>query len=248
MARVLIAERASMAWSRRSMIAAGAAGLLAARGASARAPEHAAAPTLTPDAALAKLMAGNARYVAQRSTHPHLDAARRRELRSGQSPFAVIVACSDSRVGPELIFDQGLGDLFVIRVAGNVVDDAGLGSIEYAVIHLGAPLIMVLGHQNCGAVKATLDALEGHGSEEDRDTKISALAELITPAVKAVPEGSPDRLNAAVLENARRSAASIVKDSPAVRERLRAGRLSVVSARYSLDDGKVSEVLAASET
>jgi carbonic anhydrase len=192
-----------------------------------------------------RLMDGNARYVAGKSVSPNLGVERRRSLAAGQHPFATILACADSRVGPELIFDQGLGDLFVIRVAGNVVDDVVLASIEYSVIHLGSPLVMVLGHERCGAVNATVEALSGKASDADRDTKIAALADLIAPAVRAVPADAPDKVEAAVLENARRGAQFILTTSRPLDERARDGRLQVVSARYDLDDGRVSHIVAA---
>ena len=133
-------------FSRRMLIAAGAAVAVAsARGPAAAAEAHAGAEAgPSPDEALAMLMAGNARYVGAASTHPNLGMDRRRALAAGQHPFATILGCADSRVAPELVFDQGLGDLFVVRVAGNVVDDPVLASIEYSVIHLGAPLVMVV--------------------------------------------------------------------------------------------------------
>jgi carbonic anhydrase len=112
---------------------------------------------------LARLEEGNRRAASNHSTHPHASSARRGEVAQSQSPFAVIVSCSDSRVPPELLFDQGYGDLFVIRIAGNVVEDTALGSIEYAVEHLGAKLLVVLGHERCGAVKATVDGGEAPG-------------------------------------------------------------------------------------
>src|SRR5262245_40561826 len=111
---------------------------------------------LSAEQALARLLAGNARFVAHRERHPDITVRRRRALVSSQHPFAVILGCADSRVSPELLFDEGLGDLFVIRVAGNVVDDVVLGSIEYAVEHLGTKLIVVLGHEKCGAVSAAV--------------------------------------------------------------------------------------------
>jgi carbonic anhydrase len=225
---------------------AGAVGLLASRAVAAGADHEKAAGAVTPDGALAALVAGNDRYVAGRATHPNLGPDRRRSVAAGQQPFATILACADSRVAPELIFDQGLGDLFVVRVAGNVVDDPVLGSIEYSVIHLGAPLVMVLGHQRCGAVTAAIDAADGKAaSGEDSDTKIGALASLIIPAVRAVPAGTPDRLDAVVLENARLGASQLLSQSAALRERVAAKRLRIVSARYSLDDGKVTHVLDA---
>ncbi|MBA3939351.1 MAG: carbonic anhydrase, partial [Planctomycetes bacterium] len=114
--------------------------------------------------ALQRLMEGNARYVAGKATHPHQDAARRAEVTNVQKPIAIIVTCADSRVGPEVVFDQGLGDIFVLRVAGNVADDDVQASIEYAVEHLNVNLVMVLGHERCGAVKAALAGgeLPGH--------------------------------------------------------------------------------------
>ena len=170
---------------------------------------------------------------------------RRKSLAGGQQPFAVILACSDSRVAPEIIFDQGLGDLFVIRVAGNVVDDAVLGSVEYSVIHLGSPLVVVLGHARCGAVTATLEALAGKGSPEDRETKIGALADLIAPAVRAVPPQAPDKLDAAIVLNAERSARAILAGSPPLKARAQSGALTVVSARYDLDQGTISHLQTA---
>lgn len=199
-----------------------------------------AAPAVPPEEAMARLMSGNDRYVRGFAAHPHADAPRRLAIAAGQNPFAVVLACADSRVAPELIFDQGLGDLFVIRVAGNVVDDAVLASIEYAVIHLGCTLVMALGHERCGAVKATADALAGKGSPEDRDTRIGALAALITPAVRAVPAGATDVVDAAVSLNAAHAAAEIFAQSKPLRARVLAGGLKIVAARYDLDDGRVT--------
>lgn len=237
-------DRALLAphWSKRQFVA-GLAG--AAFAPSALAREPAGSLGLSPTAALKRLMDGNARYAAGRSLHPNQGLGRRRELADAQHPFATILACADSRVGPELIFDQGLGDLFVVRDAGNVVDDVVLGSIEYSVIHLGVPLIVVLGHERCGAVSAAVDALAGKTNEEDRDTKIGPLAGLIIPAARDVPANAPDKVEAAVLLNARRSAKQLLTTSKAVSDRVRAGRLQVVSGRYGLSDGKVSQIRAA---
>jgi carbonic anhydrase len=201
---------------------------------------HAGPPSVPPEEALVRLMSGNARYCDGLASHPHANAVRRIEVAAGQRPFAVILACADSRVAPELIFDQGLGDLFVIRVAGNVVDDATLASIEYAVIHLGSTLIMTLGHERCGAVKATADALAGRGSPDDADTRIGALAALIAPAVRAVPAGAADPLDAAVSLNAAHAAAEVFAGSRPMRTRVLAGKLKIVAARYDLDDGRVT--------
>jgi carbonic anhydrase len=230
-------------WSRRDLLAAAGAATFSTP---ALAAGHTAGPRVSPAAALQRLMEGNARYAAGRPRRPDQSATRRMSLISSQHPFATILACADSRVGPELIFDQGLGDLFVNRVAGNVVDDVVLGSIEYSVVHLGVPLVMVLGHERCGAVVAAVEAVAGaKNNKEDADTKIGALAGLIVPAVQAVPADAPDKVDAAVLLNARRSAHLILTKSPALDERVRSGRLRVVSARYGLHDGRVTEVQTA---
>lgn len=201
---------------------------------------HAELPAgLTPEAAMARLVAGNARYAAGQAMHGNQDVARRTTVATGQTPFATILACADSRVAPELIFDQGLGDLFTVRVAGNVVDDAVLASIEYSVIHLGSTLIMALGHERCGAIKATIDALDGKGSPADAGTRIGALAALIAPAVRAAPAGG-DRVDATVSLNASHAAAEIFAGSPPLRARVLAGKLKIVAARYDLDDGMVT--------
>lgn len=205
---------------------------------------HAPVANLSPEAAMARLVAGNERYASGFSAHPNNDLARRGVVAKGQSPFAVILTCADSRVAPELIFDQGLGDLFVIRVAGNVVDDAVLASIEYAAIHLGTSLVMALGHERCGAISATIDALEGRGSPADVGTKIGALAALIAPAVRAIPPGTVDKVDAAVSINANHVAAEIFVNSPPLRARVLAGKLKIVAARYDLDDGRVTPTRA----
>ena len=193
---------------------------------------------------MARLVAGNERYVSGFSAHPNNDLPRRAKVASDQTPFATILTCADSRVAPELLFDQGLGDLFVCRVAGNVVDDALLASLEYSVIHLGSTLIMALGHERCGAIKATIDALAGRGSPEDAGTKIGALAALIAPAIRAVPADATDKLDAAVSINASHTAAEIFVNSPPLRARVLAGKLKIVAARYDLDDGKVTPARA----
>jgi len=226
--------------SRRGVICGAGVGLVSATRAFAE--THGAEVAVTPEVAMGRLAAGNARFVAGHAKHAHLDPGRRRALANGQHPFATILACADSRVAPELIFDQGLGDLFVVRVAGNVVDDAILASIEYSVIHTGSALVMVLGHARCGAVTATAAALDGHGSEDDRDTRIGALAALIAPSVKAVPASAPDKLDAAISLNAAHSAAEILADSPPLKARVTAGKLKIVAARYDLDDGKVTYI------
>src|SRR4051795_13565486 len=134
--------------------------------------QPAPARSLPADRALARLLEGNGRYARHKEQHPDETLARRKELETGQHPFAVILSCADSRVPPELVFDQGLGDLFVIRVAGNIADDDVLGSIEYAVEHLHTKLILVLGHEKCGAVSA---AVEGNHDPGHLESLLSAI-------------------------------------------------------------------------
>lgn len=178
---------------------------------------------------------GNARFVNAQTTDKDISAEKLEELATeGQFPFAVIVGCSDSRVPPQLIFDQGLGDLFEIRVAGNIIDPVSLGSVEYAAEHLGTQLVVVLGHEKCGAVGATLEGGEAPGS-------IGSIVEDIQPSVeKAKASGTPeDQLyEKSIEENIKNSIAEIEK-SPVVEELVAAGKLKIVGARYDLDTGKV---------
>jgi carbonic anhydrase len=189
---------------------------------------------ITPDEALKRLMGGNRRFTTAAMTHPDQSVERRTSQAAGQAPFAIIVSCSDSRVPPEILFDQGIGDLFVIRSAGEVVTDVGIGSIEYAAAHLSVPLIMVLGHERCGAVKATVDGGEAPGS-------IGSIVTLIKPAVdKAKAKGGE------VLENAIKLNAGLVSEriaaSPIIAERLAKGELKIVRGYYDLDDGVVKSL------
>lgn len=186
---------------------------------------------LLPTEALLRLKEGNQRYVSGAAAHPHQDAASRRAVVSGQHPFAVILTCSDSRVSPEILFDQGLGDLFVVRVAGNIVDDAVLGSIEYAVRHLDTPLVVVLGHDQCGAVEA---AIRGGGDEGH----ITRLLEAIAPAVEKARALSGNLRDNVIDTNVRQSVAGVKDDAP-LAPLMREGRLRVVGARYHLDSGTV---------
>ena len=206
----------------------------AALSASAFAADH-AAPGVPPDAALAKLMAGNARYTKGSVIHPRQGGGRRAEVAKGQKPFAIVVACSDSRTSPELVFDQGLGDVFVTRLAGSIVDDAALGSIEYGVEHLGASVIIVLGHERCGAVDAAMKGGKLPG-------KIGSVVKPILPAVKAVQKSATPTLDAAIDENARRTAAGLTTRSEILEGKVKAGALKIVAARYDLDTGRVTLV------
>ncbi len=183
--------------------------------------------------ALGELVNGNRRYASGKPEHERQTKERRSELANAQHPFAVVVGCSDSRVPPEVVFDQGLGDLFVVRVAGNVVDQAALGSIEYAVEHLGASLIVVLGHERCGAIKAALDGvgLDGH---------IGALAAELSPAIKTARSmKGDDLLDNAVRANVLRVVDELETSEPILAELVHDGKLEVVGARYDLDTGEV---------
>jgi carbonic anhydrase len=188
----------------------------------------------TPDEAIKKLISGNQRYVSATMSHERQTVERRGEMSQGQKPFAIIVSCSDSRVPPEVIFDQGIGDLFVVRSAGEVVTEVGVGSIEYAVEHLGAPLIMVLGHERCGAVKATADGGEAPGS-------IGSICRLIQPAVDKAKGQSGDLVDNAVRNNISLVAGTIAS-SPIVRKAIEEGKVKVVKAYYDLDEGTVKPV------
>jgi carbonic anhydrase len=217
--------------------AVGATAVLAFGGTLSRARAAAGpGPGVTPQAALRKLLAGNARYVAQRAVHPHQDAVRRTHLSQGQSPFATVFGCVDSRVPPEIVFDQGLGDLFVIRTAAEVPDKAVLGSIEYGVAELKIPLLVVLGHEKCGAVKASLEAIE-HGVKAP--SHIQDLVEGIRPAIEHTRGKPGDALDNAVREQARLVAAGL-RRNPIIGAAVRAGRCRIVAARYDLDSGRVT--------
>jgi carbonic anhydrase len=186
-----------------------------------------------PDQALARLMEGNQRYARDKEQHPDETLARRRELQDGQHPFAVVLSCSDSRVPPELIFDQGLGDLFVIRVAGNIASDDELGSIEYAVEHLNTKLIVVLGHEKCGAVTAAIQSANAQGHLE-------SLVSAIQPSVEETRNLPGDKVHNCVLANARRVAHQIRESEPVLREATQKGAVKVVAADYALDSGIVT--------
>jgi carbonic anhydrase len=187
-------------------------------------------PPSTPAEALDLLLAGNARFVEGRAAGHDL-LARREQVAGGQDPFAVVLSCSDSRVPSELVFDQGLGDLFVCRVAGNVLDPIVLGSIEYAVLHLSPLLVMILGHERCGAVTAALELAEAGGAVRG---SIHSVLDALGPAIK--PGTS---VETAVRVNAQATAGALVERSAIVRDEVESDALRVVSALYSLDSGTV---------
>jgi carbonic anhydrase len=185
------------------------------------------------------LIDGNARFVAGRLEHPNLSAERRSETRQGQKPFAIILGCSDSRVPADLVFDTGLGDLFVVRVAGNVTDDVVIGSIEYAVEHLGSRLILVLGHEKCGAVAAAMAAAE---TDEHLPGHIDSLVEAIDPALREMPASTRDRLDDAVRANVRYVTDQLRHAHPILSHAVKSGELQIVGAYYDLESGRVEVI------
>jgi carbonic anhydrase len=181
---------------------------------------------------LERLKEGNERYVKS-TTVCHQDwAPKRTALVAGQKPFAIILSCSDSRVPPEIIFDQTLGHLFVVRVAGNIVDDFAIGSIEYGVSVLGASLILVLGHSNCGAVDAALKGMRF-------DNHIQEIIEEIEPAIEAVKKGSGNALEQAIKENVRQIQEKLKSSQPLLSQLFRDKKLAIEGGYYHLDTGRV---------
>ena len=190
--------------------------------------------SLTPDQALAKLMEGNQRFVALKQAKPHQDMVRVKEVATGQAPFAAILSCADSRVVPEIAFDQGIGDLFVVRVAGNVAITEDIASEEFAVGVLKAPVLMVLGHERCGAVEAALKGGELPGV-------IESLIFSIQPAVQAAKGQSGDRLTNTIKANVRLQVERLMTSS-VIASAVQQGKLKVVGAYYDLDTGAISLV------
>jgi carbonic anhydrase len=188
---------------------------------------------LTADSVLAELKTGNKHHVAHRYQHPHETLDRQRQLVAGQHPHAEILSCSDSRVPPEIIFDQGLGDLFIVRVAGNVASDTELGSLEYGAEHLHVPLIVVLGHESCGAVTAAMQGgpPEGH---------IAALVDLIKPAVEKTHGMPGDPVANAVRLNVEMVVKQLRSSTPILSELVAHGKLRIVGAVYSIETGSVT--------
>ncbi len=187
-----------------------------------------------------RLVAGNERFASGAAEHPAQSIRRVHEVAIGQHPFAIILCCSDSRVPPELIFDTGLGDLFVVRVAGNTADAAAIGSIEYAAEHLGAPLVVVLGHQRCGAVQAALSSLDDT-SKAPSPGHLDAFINPIVPAAKLASQTPGDDLLArATRENVRRVVAQLTNSHPVLAESIRAKKLTIIGATYNLDTARIT--------
>lgn len=185
------------------------------------------------------MLEGNARFVAGQSSHPNQDASRRASLVNTQHPFAVIFGCSDSRLAAEIIFDVGLGDVFVVRTAGQVIDDAVLGSLEYSVGILKTPLIVILGHDSCGAVTATMDAINTGIMPKGflRD-----LVERITPSVLATMREDVHDVNSAVVEHVRQTSQRLVDSSRIIADAVEDGSVAVIGVAYRLSEGKAELV------
>ncbi len=187
---------------------------------------------ITPDQALKKLMDGNLRFVTKKRENPNQSFARLVEVAKGQAPFAAILSCADSRVVPEIIFDQGIGDVFVVRVAGNVCTKEELASEEFASLVLGAKVLMVIGHQSCGAVKAAIEAKKLPGS-------LDSLVAAIKPAVDSSAKEKGDRLDNAIKANVKLQTQRL-KASPIISKLNQEGKLTIVGGYYSLDTGEVT--------
>lgn len=208
-------------------------------------------PEISPDDALQKLIDGNKRYVENQMTGSKLcDVTTRTSLAKSQKPYAIILTCSDSRVPPEIVFDKGLGEIFVVRVAGNIPDPVVIGSIEYAAEHLGSPLVMVLGHERCGAVAASV----GAKGKSTGSKNIDAIVKEITPNIKNAAKDCDgckgetkcgDTKKDAFVEcvvdaNAKTVAAGLTKKSKILKHLTDAKKLKIVAAKYDLDDGVVT--------
>ncbi len=185
---------------------------------------------MTIDDVLTRLHEGNERFVADKPEHKLENQPRRDELVGGQHPYAIVLSCADSRVVPELAFDTGLGEIFTVRVAGNVANTSSMASIEYAVAHLGTPVIVVLGHQSCGAVTAAM----GGG---DNGYNLNHLLSHITPAIAAA--GQDAEVNDVVKKNAQLTAEELKNRSAIIGSAVEKGDLKIVPAYYNLDTGKV---------
>lgn len=218
-------------------------------------------PSVAPAEAISRLKEGNGRFTAGNPQHPHESvderkymaansyenagtislgmtseqaAKRRAELAKSQHPFAIILSCSDSRVPPEIVFDEGLGDLFIVRVAGNVLNDEGLGSIEYGVDILGARLIVVLGHQSCGAVDAAMKTVAAKGKAPGH---IQSLVTAIKPVVDSTPKGD---LETTIKANVKHVVDALRSSTPILKARVDSGDVQVIGGYYTLDTGAVT--------
>ncbi|MEH2325275.1 MAG: carbonic anhydrase [Nostoc sp.] len=188
--------------------------------------------SLSPDAALQKLMEGNQRFIQHQPQYPDQSALRLQEVAQAQHPFATILSCADSRVPAEIVFDQGIGDIFDVRIAGNIATPEAIGSIEYAVVLLASPLLMVMGHERCGAVTAAVQNKSLLGD-------ISTFVKAIKPAVEKVKSQPGDAVENAVVANVQHQIERL-KRSQLLTEQVRSGKLKIVGGRYDLDTGRVT--------
>jgi carbonic anhydrase len=195
--------------------------------------------TLTPAEAWRTLREGNERFVSGTSIHPNQDSSRRSELVATQNPFCVVFGCSDSRLAAEIIFDLGLGDAFVVRSAGQAIDDAVLGSLEYAVDPLGVPLIVVLGHDSCGAVTATVNAYE---TGEMPKGFVRDLVERIMPSVLTAQRNGVTTVNETVVEHVKQTGERLLETSKVIADAVEDGRTAVLGVCYHLGEGKAELV------
>ena len=228
--------------SRRNLLGTAVAtmGLLLANAAGAKEAKAPPKPqnVLTPSASLDRLLKGNARYVAGVALR-HDFKHEREALAGGQNPYAAILSCADSRIAPEYAFDSGRGDLFVCRVAGNFASDETVASLEYAVAELGTPLIVVLGHDSCGAVSATIKSLKDGTTLPGH---LPSLVNAIAPAVKAVSEQAGDTLGNAIRQNVIDNVAKLSSATPILSAAVEQGKLKVAGGIYRLRDGRVEMV------
>jgi carbonic anhydrase len=191
--------------------------------------------SLSPDEALEKLLAGNERFAQHHPEYPDQSEARVHEVAQAQHPFATVLSCADSRVPAEIIFDQGIGDIFDVRIAGNIATPEALGSIEYAAVLLETPLLMVLGHERCGAVTAAVQ-------NEPLPGAIGTFVKAILPAVERVKNQAGDRIDNAVTANVQYQIEQLQQASSLLTARVQAGQLKIVGGRYDLDSGRVTLV------
>ena len=198
-------------------------------------PAGAERPT-TPDQAWSALRAGNARFAAGDASSADTSPARRAELAAGQKPFALVFGCSDSRVAAELVFDQGLGDLFVVRTAGQVIDSGVLGSVEFGIGVLGIPLVVVLGHEDCGAVGATVQAIDDGAMPGGY---VRDVVERVMPSVLSARRAGLTTVEGILGEHVRHTARLLAERSVVVADAVASGRCAVVGATYGLVDGDV---------
>lgn len=195
----------------------------------------------TPPAVWEALLAGNERFISFKEDRPHQDAPRRRELRNGQTPAAVVISCSDSRVPVEIIFDVGLGDLFVVRTAGEILDQAVLASIEYATESIGVPLVIVMGHESCGAVAATAAALEG-GALPGGYQRV--LVEKVAPSILEAKAEGLSSIKEFEEHHVVATVNQLLSRSPEIHQKVETGELGIIGLRYRLSDGRTEPVIS----